>query len=238
MHDEKKNDTDDLSLPSPGVIPTDYIVEAVGIEKKQGLFTRLSEKFNHALHQSRGKGNRPGSTIELRPVPTPVEESTQRRHRNAGAKRMVIPENMVIEGSFTGGSETELAGKVKGDVHVEGALYLLKSAVVTGGVFAGSCQLDGLVEGPVEVSDNLVVGKTGKVNSHASAGRNADIAGMVQGNVSVGERLRILSSAVVNGDIRAGVLSMEDGATLNGYCTMRASSKTETNNNGKDREKL
>ncbi len=204
--------------------------------EKNGLFGRIAAKFHDAIQQSRG-GHRNESIEELRRSPVlTADEVALRRSRNAGARRMVIPEGVVIEGSITGASDTEIGGRVEGNVHVDGPLTLHKRAVVTGGVRALSCHADGLVEGTVEVSQNLTVGKTGDLRADALAGRDVEIAGKVNGNVLAPGRLRLLDGAIVNGDVQARVFHMEEGAHLNGFCRMRTPERKEDNLEQKETE--
>ena len=194
-----------------------------------GLFSRIGERFNEALQQGRGGARHRNAIEQMRrsPAITPDDAAT-RRSRNVNLRRMVIPEGVTIEGSLVAGSESEIGGRIEGDLTVEGALFLLKSAVVTGNVRAGSCQMDGVVEGHVEVSNDLAIGKTGRLNADAIAGRNVDIAGQEHGSVTTPGRLRMAAGSVVNGDVCVRVLNMEEGAALNGVCTMRAPTpKTE-----------
>jgi cytoskeletal protein CcmA (bactofilin family) len=196
-----------------------------------GLFSRLAERFSEALQQGRGGARHRNAVAEMRRFPAIApDDPATRRSRNVNLRRMVIPEGVTIEGSMNGGAESEIGGRIEGDLNVDGALFLLKTAVVTGNVRAGSCQMDGLVEGGVEVSNDLAIGKTGRLNANVVAGRNVDIAGQVHGNVSTPGRLKLAAGSVVNGDVHVRVLNMEEGAALNGVCTMRASEpKSDTN---------
>ncbi len=190
---------------------------------KGGIFSRLGDRFNEALQQGRGDSRHRKAVEEMRRSPViPPEDSATRRARNSNLKRLVIPEGVTIGGSLTGGAESEIGGRIEGDLTIEGTLFLLKTAVVTGDVRAGSCQMDGTVEGRVEVSNDLAIGKTGKLNADVVAGRNVDIAGQVNGNVTTPGRLKMAAGSVVNGDVCVRVLNMEEGAALNGVCTMRA----------------
>jgi cytoskeletal protein CcmA (bactofilin family) len=190
---------------------------------KGGLFSRIGERFNEALQQGRGDVRHRKAVEDMRRSPAIApDDAATRRTRNANLRRMVIPEGVTIEGSLNGGSESEIGGRIEGDLTVEGTLFLLKSAVVTGNVRAGSCQMDGHVEGHVEVLNDLAIGKTGRLDADASAGRNVDISGQVHGSVTTPGRLRMAAGSVVNGDVRVRVLCMEEGAALNGVCTMRA----------------
>ncbi len=195
-----------------------------------GLFSRIGERFNEALQQGRGGARHRNAVEEMRRSPAIAgDDLSARRTRNVTLRRMVIPEGVIVEGSLTGGAESEIGGRIEGDLTVHGSLFLLKSAVVTGSVHAGSCQMDGHVEGRVEVSSDLAIGKTGRLNADAVAGRNVDISGQVNGSVTTPGRLRMTAGSVVNGDVRVRVLNMEEGAALNGVCTMRAPAQRTEN---------
>jgi cytoskeletal protein CcmA (bactofilin family) len=207
----------ELDISDPGSFDT------LARSGKSGLFSRLGERFNEALQQGRGDSRHRKAVEEMRRSPAIApEDPAVRKTRNANLKRLVIPEGVTIGGSLSGGAESEIGGRIEGDLVIEGPLFLLRTAVVTGNVHAGSCQMDGLVEGRVEVISDLAIGKTGRLNSDAVAGRNVDISGQVNGSVTTPGRLRMASGSVVNGDVRVRVLNMEEGAALNGVCTMRA----------------
>ena len=102
-----------------------------------------------------------------------------RRAKNVTPKRMVVPEGVIIGGAMTSGSETEICGRVDGDVVVDGKLYLGQTALISGNVRATSCRVEGLVEGKLECSQEVDVGKTGRLNADALAGKRTVIAGSV-----------------------------------------------------------
>lgn len=140
---------------------------------------------------------------------------------------MVIPEGVTIEGSITGAAETEIHGHVKGDIAVTGRLILGQSAVITGNVRAQACRIDGIVEGMVECTDEVQLGATGRLSADVNAGKQVDIAGRVNGNVSTPGILRLAPGSCIEGDVRTRRLIMEEGATVNGRCTMRGAGKDE-----------
>jgi cytoskeletal protein CcmA (bactofilin family) len=210
---------DNRETELPGLGDFDNLARA----SKGGLFSRLGERFNEALQQGRGSSRHRNAVDAMRrSTALTGDDETPRRARNVTLRRMVIPEGVTVEGSLCGGAESEIGGRIEGDLTVEGALFLLKSAIITGNVRAGSCQMDGLVEGRIDVSSDLAIGKTGRLNADAVAGRNVDIAGQVHGSVTTPGRLKMAAGSVVNGDVRVRVLHMEEGAALNGVCTMRA----------------
>ncbi len=189
---------------------------------KKGLFGRL----NTAIQQNRGpERTRDVATIETTSPTATADDIAIRRARTVSSARMIIPEGAIIQGNVTGGSETEISGRIEGDVTVEGTLTLGKTALITGNVRAGSCRVDGLVEGKLECSDEVDLGQSGRVNGDVGSGKRINLAGQVYGNVITPGVLRLAQSCRVQGDVRARTLTMEEGATLDGSCIMRAPSQ-------------
>ena len=121
--------------------------------------------------------------------------------------------------------ETEICGRINGDVIAEGRLYLGPSGVVTGNVRAGSCKLEGLVEGKMECSQELELTRTGRLNSDTNAGRKVTVAGQIYGTVSTGGAVRIVNSGKIEGNVQAKQIFIEEGAKFNGRCTMRVAAE-------------
>jgi cytoskeletal protein CcmA (bactofilin family) len=201
-------------------------MEAAG---RKGLFGRL----NTVIQQNRGDDRPAPSAAEAAPVAAAAaaapaataDDLALRRPRVAATGKMFIPEGAIIQGNVTASSETEIAGKVEGDVTIDGVLTLGKSALVTGNVRAGSCRVDGLVEGKVECSEEMDLGQSGRVNGDVGAGKRINLSGQVYGNVITPGVLRMAQTCRVQGDVRARSLTMEEGATLDGSCIMRAPSQ-------------
>ena len=74
------------------------------------------------------------------------------------------------------------------------------------------------------------------MNADILAGKRIFIAGQVYGNVTTPGVLRLAATSKVNGDIRARSLSMEEGATLNGQCAMRAPAQQQDDPKGKKKK--
>ncbi len=203
--------------------------EALGKARKKGLFGRFNARLNDALETSRGTTELVRNVV-VETAETPnanADDLAMRRAKTVSPKKMIIPEGVIIEGSLTGGSETEVGGRIDGNITVDGRLYLGPSALVSGNVSAGSCKIEGLVEGRVECSDEVELAPTGRLNADVIAGKKASIAGQVFGNVITPGVLRLCSGCKVEGDVRARSLVLEEGATLNGECSMRPPSQKE-----------
>src|SRR6056297_839464 len=80
----------------------------------KGLFGRLNTRFNDALQSGRGAEGQRDAVQETAHGPeTTADDLAIRRARNVSAQKMVIPEGVIIEGHLTGGSDTEISGRVE-----------------------------------------------------------------------------------------------------------------------------
>ena len=192
------------------------------------ILGRVNQRFQEVLHTNRGpaKMRDPVAETQGRPEVT-ADDLAMRRARTVKAQRMIVPEGVIIGGSLSSGSETEISGRIEGDVNVNGRLYLGKSALVTGSVEATSCKIDGLVEGRVHCAEELDLGETGRLNADSQAGKRVMISGHVTGNVTTGGVVILGRSSNLDGNIRARSIVMDDGAVFNGDCTMRPPAQRE-----------
>ena len=224
MADDKKNPNQNPNAQRPlnlAAEAKDSYKEMESASKK-GLLGRFNARFNDALQSSRGPERKRDAVAEAADKPDiTADDLAIRRAKTVKPTRMVIPEGVIIEGSVSGGTDTEIAGRVDGDVTVDGRLYLGQSALVSGNVRAQACKVEGLVQGRVECSDLLELGETGRLNADVTAGKRINLAGQVYGNVTTPGTLHLAASAKIHGDIRVRNLVMEEGAALNGACTMR-----------------
>ncbi|MDG1929845.1 MAG: polymer-forming cytoskeletal protein [Flavobacteriaceae bacterium] len=84
-------------------------------------------------------------------------------------------------------------------------------------------RIDGTLEGKINTSGRVVIGKEGTVNGEVHCGY-ADIIGNFNGSLSVDGLLTIKSDGIVEGQVTVGKLAVESGATLNAQCSMKAAS--------------
>lgn len=108
----------------------------------------------------------------------PVRETRDMRE----TRESVIASDITIEGKIDGSGHVRLAGRFKGDVHIQGDLTIDNGAKLTGSVRA-----------------NSVV-----------------ISGEVEGNIDSAARVELLESGVLNGDLKAGSLTVAAGSRMRG----------------------
>ena len=83
----------------------------------------------------------------------------------------------------------------------------------------GDLRIAGNVEGELKASGDVTV-DAGATIQASIEGANVSVRGQVSGNVTARRRLTLGGSGRLNGDVRVGRLTVEDGATLNGNVTM------------------
>jgi cytoskeletal protein CcmA (bactofilin family) len=87
-------------------------------------------------------------------------------------------------------------------------------------VSEGGVRVDGIFRGNIETTGNLVIGESAKVVAEIQA-NNISISGAVKGNIS-GNRVEILETGRVWGDLTIKSLLLNEGAYLDGQTTMHA----------------
>lgn len=80
-------------------------------------------------------------------------------------------------------------------------------------------RIDGTIDGNVYCTAKVIIGEEGFVDGHIE-GIQAEVAGKVQGNISIKELLQLKGQCNVQGNIVAGKLLMEPTAIFNGNCQM------------------
>lgn len=83
----------------------------------------------------------------------------------------------------------------------------------------GDTRIDGELIGNITSKGRLVVGPKGKIAGEIRC-NNVEVSGFIKGKVAAAELLNMKASAKIEGDIIAGKLSVEPGATFTGSCSM------------------
>lgn len=80
-------------------------------------------------------------------------------------------------------------------------------------------QINGRFEGRLDFKGTLTIGKNAEVKAEIK-GDNIIVAGKLKGNIKASERVIVLSSAVLEGNISTPRLSIEEGAVFEGNSQM------------------
>lgn len=121
------------------------------------------------------------------PAPTPISDAAAAPVRTTARVQAVERESVIAP-------ELTIEGKIEGSGHV---------------------RIAGKFKGDVNVSGNLTIepnaSLTGQVNAKAII-----IAGELNGNILGAEKVELLESGVVNGDIKTGTLTVAAGSRMRG----------------------
>jgi len=91
---------------------------------------------------------------------------------------------------------------------------------VTGNIkTTGDIQINGQFKGSLATSGDIIIGELAEVKASIEAS-NAYIAGDVDGDINSTERLEILATGRVNGNVKSHSLVIEPGGLLKGKSTM------------------
>lgn len=134
--------------------------------------------------------HKPSPMAEPR-IDLPTGES-RRPQGGASDKESFIAANLVIDGKIEGAGHIRIAGRFKGDVHVDGNLTIESGAKLTGGVRAHT----------------VVIG------------------GELEGNIDGASRVELLETGVLNGDLKAGSLTVSAGSRMRGQVEFGWEEKT------------
>lgn len=85
----------------------------------------------------------------------------------------------------------------------------------------GNVHVEGIVMGTLKTNHNLVVGAQAKIKAEVEA-ENLILSGEIRGNVIVKAKAQLTSTAKIFGNIETKLLTVEEGAIINGKCTMGA----------------
>ncbi len=107
-----------------------------------------------------------------------------------------------------------------------GSARIGKSVVIRGEVKgAEDLTIDGRVEGTVTLTESrLTIGPNANVAADLSA-RDVLIQGQVQGNIVASGRVELRAGSVVEGDVRALRLAIEDNAVFRGKVDLTQGAK-------------
>ena len=97
---------------------------------------------------------------------------------------------------------------------------LSSGTIIRGDVFAEEdLRVDAQVDGNIECKGKVIVGSGGVVTGYIKC-KNAELMGVVSGNLIVDGRLTLKATVSYSGDITARALEVEPGAVFNGACRM------------------
>jgi cytoskeletal protein CcmA (bactofilin family) len=128
----------------------------------------------------------PAPRPEVRPELSVSHEATPRR-LELQVKESVIAADLAIEGKIEGAGHVRIAGRFKGDVHVQGNLTIEQGAKLVGSVRANTVIISGELEGNIDAANRVELQETGVLSGDLKAGSLTVAAGSrMRGQVEFG----------------------------------------------------
>ncbi len=84
---------------------------------------------------------------------------------------------------------------------------------------AGATKIDGCLDGELTTRSPLFIGERAELNAEIN-GTSIVIAGIVKGTITGTERIELRPTAKVNGSLTSPALVVNEGAYLEGYCSV------------------
>lgn len=81
----------------------------------------------------------------------------------------------------------------------------------------GNLRVDGQFSGKLQISETLVVGKTGQVDAEVRV-RSAVVAGTIKGDLNASEKITLQSGSRLEGEMVTSKLVIEEGVSFQGSC--------------------
>jgi cytoskeletal protein CcmA (bactofilin family) len=107
--------------------------------------------------------------------------------------------------NFAGDDNITLLAKgvvLKGEIHVEGTV-----------------RIDGRLDGDIQTKGHVIIGEDGLVQGTINAGTVVS-SGRIKAKVTANERIQLLKTATLIGEVLSPILIMEEGAKLQGATDM------------------
>jgi cytoskeletal protein CcmA (bactofilin family) len=129
----------------------------------------------------------PKKELEIRPEPASSSNYDLPRRPERETKESLIAAELSIEGKIEGAGHVRIAGRFKGDVHVQGNLTIEQGAKVTGAVRAKTVTIGGELEGNIDAASSVELLSTGVLIGDVKAATLTVAAGSrMRGQVEFG----------------------------------------------------
>ena len=148
--------------------------------------------------------------------------------RQEASETTIISKNTIIDGNIRSFADMRIDGSIKGSVETT------KNVSVNGKV-VGNITCDNAVMSAASVQGDITLKGQATMSSESMLIGNltsqvATVNGKMKGNLTVSGKAQLDRDAVVFGDIKAGAISISDGAIIQGFISTTYLSQDESSN--------
>lgn len=140
----------------------------------------------------------------------------------------VITKGTTINGSIISDCSLDVMGTINGDIECLGKLSI--SGSVVGNAMASEIYINtDRLEGNLTSDGSVKIG-LGTVVVGDVTGNSAVIAGAVKGEIDINGPVVIDSTAIIKGNVKAKSIQMNNGAVLEGFCSLTSYASLDIDN--------
>jgi len=140
----------------------------------------------------------------------------------------VITKGTTINGSIISDCSLDVMGTINGDIECLGKLSV--SGTVVGNAMASEIYINtDRFEGNLTSEGSVKIG-LGTVVVGDITGNSAVIAGAVKGEIDINGPVVIDSTAIIKGNVKAKSIQMNNGAVLEGFCSLTSYASLDIDN--------
>jgi len=140
----------------------------------------------------------------------------------------VITKGTTINGSIISDCSLDVMGTINGDIECLGKLSI--SGTVVGNAMASEIYINtDRLEGNLTSDGSVKIG-LGTVVVGDITGNSAVIAGAVKGEIDINGPVVIDSTAIIKGNVKAKSIQMNNGAVLEGFCSLTSYASLDIDN--------
>lgn len=130
----------------------------------------------------------------------------------------IIPKGTVINGNITIEGKLEMYGEVNGDINSDSRVNV--SGDVTGNIRANELYAaDSFIVGQIACKQGAAVRENTVILGDIAA-ENLVVEGAVQGKIDIREGIIVGDKAILDSDIKAKTIQVNNGAVINGHCSL------------------
>lgn len=169
----------------------------------------------------------PKEEVEMRPVefapnsdddPVRKEASERMDEERTSGTVTTITSGTTIRGGISSDGSLEVMGVITGDVECQGKVSIVGKVsgnVIASEIYVSTQRLEGGLssEGAVKIGVGTII--LGDVDA-----TSAYIAGAVKGDIDVNGHVVVDSTAIIKGNIKAKSIQVNNGAVVDGYCSL------------------
>ena len=120
------------------------------------------------------------------------------------------------------GNKDNSSAAKNGSAPSSGTNIIVSGTVITGDILAqNDTRIDGNLDGDLTCKARLLLGEKGQVVGNIES-KEAIIEGAIRGDISISGILTLKSTAKITGNIYTQKLIVENGAIINGQCSMNS----------------